>query len=341
LEGTPCRDISIQKSHLLKSLIDGPIDADKLDYLRRDSHHAGVGFGLAIDVGRLLQSLCVAQVPERPDSDPRSEIGVVEKGVSTAEEILVARAHMFTQVYWHRAVRAHEATLATALRFLRLSTEGFDAWLSSMALSPHVGDEGLIEECLRIASGRGDDTVALRGGNESLQLRARAIDLLRSVSVFRGRYPYKRIVSVAASSNRLAHATLQSIRDYSISTNAELLDELGVAFARRLSRFVNVNIDPRLIVTDIPSPRASGNSVLVVSTSRSGRSPVRRLFAHSPTWDTFGSTFAETICKARVFVPADVRAKIEANEHDYRRICTELFIDSAVEVGRKQLSLAM
>ena len=45
---------------LLASLLSGPVDVDKMDYLARDSLHAGVPYGRHFDEERLLASLCVA-----------------------------------------------------------------------------------------------------------------------------------------------------------------------------------------------------------------------------------------------------------------------------------------
>ena len=48
---------SSSKPSLLHSLLNGPIDVDKLDYLQRDSLHAGVPYGRNFDVGRLINCL--------------------------------------------------------------------------------------------------------------------------------------------------------------------------------------------------------------------------------------------------------------------------------------------
>ena len=44
---------------LLRGLLDGPIDVDKMDYLERDSLHAGVPYGRNFDKDRLIASLTV------------------------------------------------------------------------------------------------------------------------------------------------------------------------------------------------------------------------------------------------------------------------------------------
>ncbi len=50
--GTPSRGC-------LSSMLSGPIDVDKMDYLMRDSLHAGVPYGRNFDQQRLIGSLCV------------------------------------------------------------------------------------------------------------------------------------------------------------------------------------------------------------------------------------------------------------------------------------------
>ena len=47
------------RSCILSSMLSGPIDIDKMDYLSRDSLHAGVPYGRNFDQGRLIGSLCL------------------------------------------------------------------------------------------------------------------------------------------------------------------------------------------------------------------------------------------------------------------------------------------
>jgi HD superfamily phosphohydrolase len=95
---------------LLKTMLDGPIDIDKMDYLFRDSLHAGVPYGRNFDQQRLLGSLCL-------NSDGQG-LAITEKGKTAAELMVFARYVMFSEVYWHHAVRAATAMLQRA--FYRL-----------------------------------------------------------------------------------------------------------------------------------------------------------------------------------------------------------------------------
>ena len=95
----------------LASCLSGPIDVDKLDYLQRDSLHAGVPYGRNFDAGRLIGSVTIH--PERP------RLAIGEKGRTAAEMMVFARYVMFSEVYWHHAVRAATAMLQRAVFLLQ------------------------------------------------------------------------------------------------------------------------------------------------------------------------------------------------------------------------------
>jgi uncharacterized protein len=81
-----------------RDLIDGQMDADRMDYLLRDSLHAGVDYG-RYDWRRIIHTVMAA--PGRGESGgPR--IGVSEGGGHAAEGLILARYFMFTQVYFHK-----------------------------------------------------------------------------------------------------------------------------------------------------------------------------------------------------------------------------------------------
>ncbi len=83
---------------LMRSIISGPIDIDKLDYLERDSLHAGVPYGRNFDRNRLIQSLLVNEAGDG--------LAISTKGKTAAELMVFARYVMFSEVYWHHAVRS-------------------------------------------------------------------------------------------------------------------------------------------------------------------------------------------------------------------------------------------
>ncbi len=94
-----------------RSCLSGPIDVDKLDYLQRDSLHAGVPYGRNFDAGRLVHAMVVH--PDKP------KLAISEKGRTAAEMMVFARYVMFSEVYWHHAVRSATAMLQRAVFLLR------------------------------------------------------------------------------------------------------------------------------------------------------------------------------------------------------------------------------
>ena len=99
-------DTSTESSRILTSLLSGPIDADKMDYLGRDSLHAGVPYGRNYDRPRLIGSLCL--------NEQGDALAITDKGKTAAEMMVFARYVMFSEVYWHHAVRSATAMLQRA-----------------------------------------------------------------------------------------------------------------------------------------------------------------------------------------------------------------------------------
>ena len=94
-------------SHRLRrSILSGPIDIDKMDYLQRDSQHCGVPYGRQFDRNRLISSLIV--------NESGNGLAITSKGRTAAEMMVFARYVMFTEVYWHHAVRSATSMFARA-----------------------------------------------------------------------------------------------------------------------------------------------------------------------------------------------------------------------------------
>lgn len=94
-----------------RDLIDGQMDADRMDYLLRDSYHAGVQYG-RFDLHRLINT--VQAIPGTRGRAPR--LGISMGGLHAAEGLVLARYFMFTQVYFHKTRVAYDIHLKGALR---------------------------------------------------------------------------------------------------------------------------------------------------------------------------------------------------------------------------------
>ena len=95
----------------LKEIFSGEIDADKLDYLYRDSLFTGVHYG-RFDYQRLIQSLCLI---EDPVEGGNFVMAIEHGGLHALEAMVLARYFMFTQVYFHKVRRAYDHHLVDFL----------------------------------------------------------------------------------------------------------------------------------------------------------------------------------------------------------------------------------
>lgn len=91
-------------------VVDDAFGVDRMDYLQRDSIHAGVFYG-RFDHARLIGSLRILPDAASVEDEPEPAIGVEIGGRESAEALLIARYMMFSQVYFHKARLMYDAHL--------------------------------------------------------------------------------------------------------------------------------------------------------------------------------------------------------------------------------------
>jgi len=91
-----------------RAIISGGLDADKLDYLSRDTYFAGVEYG-RVDRAKILDSCRIV----RDGSD--SYLGIHEDGRFAVEQMILAKWHMNQQVYAHRVRTITDAMIVRGL----------------------------------------------------------------------------------------------------------------------------------------------------------------------------------------------------------------------------------
>lgn len=88
----------LSKGHgqpVLKQIVSGPLDADKQDYLLRDSQFCGVRYGV-FDIHQLHRSLCTV------GNNEEKELAIDPDGVHALEQYVLAKYYMTLNVYRHR-----------------------------------------------------------------------------------------------------------------------------------------------------------------------------------------------------------------------------------------------
>ncbi|MCL2012650.1 MAG: HD domain-containing protein [Cystobacterineae bacterium] len=123
----------INYAPLLHALIAGELDADRMDYLARDSFFTGVNYG-RFDLDWLLHNTEVAVV------DNRACLAIGQRASFAFEDFLQSRWHMFLSVYYHHKSTAYEQML---LRYCHSAAGEFEVPLCSEAFT-HFDDIGLL-----------------------------------------------------------------------------------------------------------------------------------------------------------------------------------------------------
>jgi HD superfamily phosphohydrolase len=187
------RDL-LPADRVLRGLLSGPLDVDKLDYLPRDARACNVPYG-GVDTARLIDSLRIetgrrtdgqtdrdessfdcpsARLPVCPSPSARIVVGA--KGVSPLHSLINARQEMFDNVYWHHTNRACMAMLLRAVQEAILAGAVSPAELTDhddASLLALLGDEKMPESTRRLTTALQERRVHKR----AVEVSARAFEL--------------------------------------------------------------------------------------------------------------------------------------------------------------------
>lgn len=109
----------IEKKHpnkILVQMISSQLDADRMDYLLRDSYFTGTTYG-HFDLYRILRVMTVSN----------NKIVYKASGVQAIENYILARYHMYWQVYYHPVSRSYEQLLISIFKRMKdLYVKGYD-----------------------------------------------------------------------------------------------------------------------------------------------------------------------------------------------------------------------
>jgi HD superfamily phosphohydrolase len=257
---------------IIHSLLSGPIDVDKMDYLARDSLHAGVPYGRHFDQERLLASLCL--------DESAAALAITDKGRTAAELMVFARYVMFSEVYWHHAVRSATAMLQRAVWLCRDRLD-----ISRMTCSDDAGFVSLINEAANDATAR---------------------QLLDGLFGPR-RQLYKRVVAYDAGTHPDLHTTLAGQPYARLAAAADRL-------AAGLSRKTGLSIPAASLIIDAPPVEKEIEFRLQVRYRNEAASGYRwrPLAEVSPVTQSLAHRQFDCLVKqVRLFAPAGVSGVIQ------------------------------
>ncbi len=96
------------KNDILNQIVSGQLDADRMDYLLRDAYFTGTSYG-HFDLERILRTMRV--------KDQR--LVVKQSGIYSVENYIMARYHMYWQVYLHPIARSYEGLLVCIFKRMK------------------------------------------------------------------------------------------------------------------------------------------------------------------------------------------------------------------------------
>ncbi len=283
------------KEKILRTIISGPIDSDKLDYLLRDGMHLGLPYAEGIDKQWFLRNLTIAY-----GQDIKSSIAITDKGRVAAELIATTRFHMFTVAYWHHTIRSMKAMLKYAVERLdkeRTNEIEYYSWFQKL---PYI--DGNLE---KVNAAR-----KVIGHTDFLQLcwiRDKLDDEGKSViDLILQRKLYKRISVFEKNSpdNESTYNILIRMQDKDIENIRKKIEsELR---KRLIAEGYNEaeNLKP-LVLIDAPKLQTESNQLYVVS--ELGCRPISQ---SSIIWELLYGSSVGLAGKVRVFVHPEIASTI-------------------------------
>lgn len=124
---------------LLSQLVSGQLDADRMDYLLRDAYFSGTSYG-KFDLERMLRTMRVI----------KDKLVIKQSGVHTVEDYIMARYHMYWQVYYHPISRSVEGILSGYFKRVKflfnqdpLSIKGLEYFIPFVTSEPIANQDFL------------------------------------------------------------------------------------------------------------------------------------------------------------------------------------------------------
>lgn len=125
-----------------RQIISSQLDVDRMDYLCRDAHFAGVPLG-RVDLQYLIRNVCVIE------HGTQKTLGIMAKGVACYEAFAFARHIMNRSVYFHKQVATFECMMEECLRLLAQSDRvGFEPDLIATLREAKKEKEDALEDLL-------------------------------------------------------------------------------------------------------------------------------------------------------------------------------------------------
>jgi uncharacterized protein len=160
-------------------ILNGPFDADKLDYIFRDGHYSGLPLGVDLDRLYLKTEIHIIDQQNIPKKSPTftgemRRLVMARPGINSLEQIVAARMNLTASLYHHHKIRACDCMLKGVFLFCREKGEQLcGRMIETAADFLHLTDYKILG-CAELAKG---DVAEMLGNIVNRRLYQRALVL--------------------------------------------------------------------------------------------------------------------------------------------------------------------
>jgi len=212
---------------LNKEMISGPLDADKIDYLLRDSYFCGVKYGV-FDLERFLNTLTAFE-----DQDDKM-LAVNIDGINTLEQYVMAKYYMIEQVYTHKVRKISDAMIKRGIE-LGIEKDNIE-FLSK--IYKYKEDEKYLENYLEYWDEKIVDKIVF----EECYKKTKAHRIFEKLY---SRRLFKRIYTVALSDENIKISA--GLKDKLININSKENAELKLNIEKNVAKIVKCDSDDVIV----------------------------------------------------------------------------------------------
>jgi hypothetical protein len=279
------------RAGFLSGVISGSLDADKLDYMARDSHHAGLPLGLDLD--RLISKLEVVIVTPKnaPNKDLSSraaqsqnnrvfELGISLAGVGAYEQSVIGRVLLYDRLYHHHKIRAAESMARTLLDAYRRNS---GVPLTLRTLYTAVSDEAFIAKL-------GDGFSEAQAASSHLAVQITLRDLYYRAFCFASRFiPLEKLAEAEKRQSRILIWTALVGCVMDPNKRSELGDEI-LRLATRILDVIpelktpEVSLEAHDVIVDLPANKVAVRGNDILTRTESGDVAIPNLYFDPEGW---------------------------------------------------------
>lgn len=242
----------------LKAIVSGPLDADKQDYLLRDSYFCGVPYGV-FDIHQFHRSFRLC------GPDDEKELMIDSDGIHAVEQYVLAKYYLTTNVYRHRVRLITDQMLVRAIR-LGIDEENDEELRKLYAFD---GSDEFYENYRQWDDARFTNTFGSAQVDTS--------PCREMIARLRQRRLLKRVFNSTLDDFESPELR-EVLTKVEKKENAESRAKLEAAIAAEIKASTGDTIDPRLVIVHvytIKSVRASSrNDEASIMVARTGQDPV-------------------------------------------------------------------